>query len=65
MTGETVRRLRHARNLSQHELAMLAGLHYHTIERVERGRRVSRGTLRAIARALDVSLDDLETEAVA
>lgn len=66
MVGEHVRRLRHARGLTQQELAHEAGVHYHTLERVERGKPCSPATRAKLAHALGVEPDELgQVEAVA
>jgi len=62
--GKNVRRLREARGLTQELLAEMTGrgkfgISVRTIARLEAGQRVSDETLKAIAGALNVSLDTL------
>lgn len=57
--------LRTEAGMSQNQLAVFSGLSIHTIRKVERASshealdRVGVGTLRAIARALEVGLEEL------
>ena len=59
--SEQIRRLRAAAGLTQEELAHKAGMKFSTFVQIEKGRvpnpRID--TLRKIARALDVTLDEL------
>ena len=60
--GNTIRHLRKKRGLSQEELGGRAKLHYTYIGAVERGEKnVSVTTLNKIARALDISLNEIFT----
>lgn len=60
MLAENVRGYRHARKLSQEELAELCGLHRTYIGSVERGERnVTLSTLETLADALEVSVIEL------
>jgi transcriptional regulator with XRE-family HTH domain len=60
---EQLKRLREERGLSQVKLAARADLNPATVNQIERGaRNASAGTLRKLARALDVSLVDLIEE---
>jgi len=59
--GEKLRRWRSRRALSQRELAALAGLQHVTVARLETGSRQPRPkTIRVLAKALDVSVDELQ-----
>jgi transcriptional regulator with XRE-family HTH domain len=52
--------LRQQKGLSRTQLAYLAGVEYATVERFEQGRSVPGvATLRGIAQALGISLDEL------
>jgi transcriptional regulator with XRE-family HTH domain len=58
--GENVLRLRHAKNLTQTELADLTGLSLPTIKNIEGGKDIAkRSTLSAVALALGAGVDDL------
>lgn len=59
--GDRIRSLREFRDVTQEELAELAGVHVDTIRKLEQGIRQSAriATLRALARALDVQLERL------
>ena len=60
-----VKELREARGISQEHLAYKAGVAVKTISRLERSGRANSETLRSVAAALGVGLDDLfEREAV-
>jgi transcriptional regulator with XRE-family HTH domain len=62
--GGRLRALRLARGLSQEALSQASGVSATIISRIERGAIVepSLGTLRALSRALDVTLDELAGE---
>lgn len=62
--GPLLRRLRTERHLTQRQLADLAGLGYATIQRLERGggAPTTPATLKALARALQVSSSTFELE---
>jgi len=57
-----VKRLRAVKNITQPELAKAIGKHRATVARLEGGGPVYGGTLYAIARALDVSIEELTGE---
>ena len=58
--GEAIRQLRTKRGISQEDLAHLAGVTTGTLSVIERGRsNPAWGTVKAIAKALDVSMPEL------
>ncbi|MCF2490811.1 helix-turn-helix domain-containing protein [Dyadobacter sp. CY347] len=58
--SEQIRSLRKSKGLSQEALAENAGINLRTLQRIENGQAVPRGeTLRLLAGALDVSVQDL------
>jgi len=58
--GEAVRQLREKRGITQERLAQDAGLTTGTVSLVERGRsNPAWGTVKALAKALDVSVGEL------
>lgn len=58
--GEAIRQLRNKRSLSQEDLAHEAGVTTGTISAIERGNsNPTWGTVKRIARALDVSMPEL------
>jgi transcriptional regulator with XRE-family HTH domain len=58
--GEAIRQLRNKRGLSQEDLAHAAGVTTGTISTIERGNsNPTWGTVKSIARALDVSMPEL------
>jgi transcriptional regulator with XRE-family HTH domain len=58
--GEAIRHLRTKRGISQEDLAHLAGVTTGTLSVIERGRsNPAWGTVKAIAKALDVSMPEL------
>jgi transcriptional regulator with XRE-family HTH domain len=62
--GEAIRQLREKRRLSQESLAHEAGLTMGTISSIERGlSNPTWGTVKSIARALDVSMSKLAAQA--
>ncbi len=62
--GETIRRIRLSKNISQEELALLADVDRSYVGQIERGdSNVAMLTLSRLARALDVSLSKLLKEA--
>lgn len=67
MNGTLIRKAREAKGLSQRDLAQLAEVTQSLISFLESGERenASIPTVRRLARALDVSLEDLLTEPVA
>jgi transcriptional regulator with XRE-family HTH domain len=60
--GETVRRLRRARVINQRELADRAGIHWVTLSRIETGHKAESGTVRKLAEALGVEVQELLDE---
>lgn len=58
----SVRMLRQRKHLSQEQLAETCGLSLRTIQRVERGHRVSYSSLRALAAVFETDIDTLEQE---
>ncbi len=62
--GETIRRIRLSKNISQEELALLAEVDRSYVGQIERGdSNVAMLTLSRLARALDISLSKLLKEA--
>jgi transcriptional regulator with XRE-family HTH domain len=61
--GEYLRIAREAKGLSQRRLALLSGINQSTVIRVERGDHTnpSPDTLKALARALELPLEELRT----
>lgn len=58
--GAAIRRLRLERSLTQEALAFASGVAFGTLTALERGRSVPTWTtVRAVARALDVSMTEL------
>lgn len=58
--GEHLKRARHARGLTQEQLAHLSNMHGSNVRRMERGEaNPSLSTMARLAAALDVSLADL------
>ncbi len=59
--ADKVRKARKKKGLSQDKLAREAGVAYNTVVKIESGenKNPTIETLRSIARALDVSVDDL------
>jgi transcriptional regulator with XRE-family HTH domain len=57
-----IKNLRQVLHLSQEHLAELSGLSLRTIQRVESGHRVSYASLRALAAAFAINVDELEQE---
>jgi DNA-binding Xre family transcriptional regulator len=59
--GRRLKRLREARRMTQDDLAKQTGLHYGTVNRIERGKtpHVLRSTMLRLAEALDVQPDEL------
>jgi len=57
-----IKTLRSQNKISQEDLAESTGLSLRTIQRVEAGHRVSYGSLRALAKALNIDVDELEWE---
>lgn len=57
-----IRLLRQRKKISQEQLADLCRVSLRTIQRVESGHRVSYATLRALAAAFDIDVDELEKE---
>lgn len=60
LLGDTIKRIRQKKKMSQEELAFESGLHRTYISDIERGtRNVSIKNIEKIARALNVSLKEL------
>lgn len=57
-----IKNLRQVKHLSQEQLSELSGLSLRTIQRIEGGHRVSYASLRSLAAALDINVDELEQE---
>ena len=57
-----IKNLRQVKHLSQESLAELSGLSLRTIQRVESGHRVGYASLRSLAAAFDINVDELEQE---
>ncbi|GLX78611.1 hypothetical protein tinsulaeT_19510 [Thalassotalea insulae] len=57
-----VKQLRLSRRLSQEQLAQMSGLNVRTIQRIESGKAPSNETLKCIAAALDVEIEQLTKE---
>ncbi len=64
MLGENIRKIRKKRNLTQDKLARLADIPYTSITKIETGviKSPSIQTVAKIAKALDISLDELTKE---
>ena len=64
--GKELRRIRRAKDLTQQELAKMAGVNYTTISRIESGdaKQVYWETAVKLAKALKVSLDDFASDGV-
>ena len=64
MLAENLKKLRKLRNLSQEELARKAGITYSTLIKLESGanKNPTIKTLQQLARALEVTLDELVKE---
>ena len=59
--GDCIKKLRENQKLSQEQLGVKASLSGATINRVEKGHNVpSKGTLKLIAQALGVKLEDIQ-----
>lgn len=61
MLGENIKKIRKKRNLTQDKLARLADIPYTSITKIETGviKSPSIQTVAKIAKALDISLDEL------
>jgi transcriptional regulator with XRE-family HTH domain len=61
MIGESIRKIRKKRNLTQDKLARLADIPYTSITKIETGviKNPSIQTVAKIAKALNISLDEL------
>ena len=57
-----VKKLRKAKQLSQEQLATMAGINVRTIQRIERGSRASLESLKSIASVLETTVSALEQE---
>lgn len=57
--GENLRRIRRAKNLSQDQLADLAGISRPTISMIESGKNAEAATINALAKALNVNVNEL------
>ena len=62
LLGERVRNLRWRKGFSQEELALEAGISAGVVSMAESGRRPHPGTLRKLAAALEVGVEELTTE---
>ena len=64
MLAENIKRLRKEQSLSQDQLARKAGITYTTLAKIESGvnQNPTMKTLQGIAKALDVTLDELVSE---
>lgn len=64
MLGESIKKIRKKRNLTQDKLARLADIPYTSITKIETGviKSPSIQTVMKIAKALDISLDELTKE---
>ena len=64
MLAENIKRLRKQHGLSQEQLALKAGITYSTLIKLESGTNTNPtvNTLQQIAKALNVTLDDLMKE---
>lgn len=62
--AKNIRRIRHAKGYSQDKLSKLADVSFHTITKIEAGDTPNPtiDTMRKIADALEVSVDDLLNE---
>jgi len=61
MLAKKIRKLRNKKGLSQERLARLAGVSYNTVVKIESGesKNPTFQTMAGIAKALEVSLDEL------
>src|SRR5256885_8204695 len=57
--GKNIRRHREERHWTQEQFAMVAGVDTRTIQRAESGQRLALETLKAIASALEITIDEL------
>ena len=57
-----IKEIRNKRFLSQEQLSELSGLSLPTVQRVQKGHRVSYASLRSLAAAIDIDVDILEQE---
>jgi transcriptional regulator with XRE-family HTH domain len=57
-----IKNLRQVKRLSQEDLSEISGLSLRTIQRVKSGHRVSYASLRSLAAAFDINVDELEQE---
>ena len=57
--SESLRRLRRARVMNQRELAAKAGIHWVTLSRIETGHKAAANTVRHLAEALGVEVEEL------
>lgn len=62
MIGKNIRRHREERHWTQEQFAMIAGVDTRTIQRAESGQRLALETLKAIASALEITIDELSKD---
>jgi len=60
--GKNIRRHREERHWTQEQFAMIAGVDTRTIQRAESGQRLALETLKAIASALEITIDELSKD---
>lgn len=60
-----LKQIRISRQLTQDQLAQMSGLNVRTIQRIESGHRASMESMKCIAAALDVSVEELQQETFA
>jgi transcriptional regulator with XRE-family HTH domain len=60
--GKNIRRHRDERNWTQEQFAMIAGVDTRTIQRAESGQRLALESLKAIASALELTIDELSKD---
>ncbi|MBS0166266.1 MAG: helix-turn-helix transcriptional regulator [Nitrospira sp.] len=60
--GKNIRQHREERHWTQEELAIVAGIDVRTIQRAENGQNLARETLKAIANAFEITIDQLSKD---
>ena len=60
--GRNIRQHREERHWTQEELAIIAGIDVRTIQRAENGQKLALETLKAIANAFEITIDQLSKD---